>query len=207
VNHKPGHLTGTRLGHSPPNSHRFAPRTDFPSPERAVGGLDTFDDRPRSYGRSIWPGTGRDIQFARPRADAFATGLVGRQDAEDVFSQAMTKALGAPKFPTVDNPRAYLYRAVFNEANTWRRRLTMRRSAEAKTYVDKAVETPIPRPEVMAAVLSLSTRQRAAVILTYWIDLDIAGVAERLGSSEGAVRRHLARARARLRRILDDRSD
>lgn len=41
------------------------------------------------------------------------------------------------------------------------------------------------------------------VLLTYWADLDPGTVAERLGISEGSVRRHLARARARLREVLD----
>jgi DNA-directed RNA polymerase specialized sigma24 family protein len=65
-------------------------------------------------------------------------------------------------------------------------------------------EDTLPRLDVIEAVLKLSTRQRAAVLLTYWADLSPAGVADRLGTSEGSVRRHLARARAHLRRILDE---
>ena len=49
----------------------------------------------------------------------------------------------------------------------------------------------------------LSPRQQATVLLTYWDDLAPRDVAQRLGISEGSVRRHLARARARLRRVLD----
>jgi RNA polymerase sigma factor (sigma-70 family) len=56
---------------------------------------------------------------------------------------------------------------------------------------------------VREAVAGLSVRQRAVVVLTYWADLDPRAVAERLGISEGSVRRHLARARARLREVLD----
>jgi RNA polymerase sigma factor (sigma-70 family) len=52
-------------------------------------------------------------------------------------------------------------------------------------------------------VQRLSLRQRAVVFLTYWEDLGPASVAELLGISEGAVRRHLARARARLKEVLD----
>jgi RNA polymerase sigma factor (sigma-70 family) len=139
-----------------------------------------------------------------PELMRFATGLVGRQDAEDVFSQALTKALAAPRFSSVANPRAYLYRAVFNEANTWRRRLSMRGSVEARAALAGYHEDTLPRLDVIEAVLELSTRQRAAVLLTYWADLSPAGVADRLGTSEGSVRRHLARARAHLRRILDE---
>jgi len=42
------------------------------------------------------------------------------------------------------------------------------------------------------------------VVLTYWDDLASAAIAERLGISDGSVRRHLARARKRLRMALDE---
>jgi RNA polymerase sigma factor (sigma-70 family) len=57
---------------------------------------------------------------------------------------------------------------------------------------------------VLDAIGRLSVRQRAVVYLTYWDDLDPAATAELLGISEGSVRRHLARARANLRRTLRD---
>jgi RNA polymerase sigma factor (sigma-70 family) len=62
---------------------------------------------------------------------------------------------------------------------------------------------PTLRPEIRRAVAALSARQRAVIVLTYWADLDPRHVAERLGISEGSVRRHLARARAHLRKVLD----
>ena len=42
------------------------------------------------------------------------------------------------------------------------------------------------------------------IVLTYWNDLGPASVAGLLGISEGAVRRHLARARALLKEYLDE---
>ena len=48
----------------------------------------------------------------------------------------------------------------------------------------------------------LSPQQRAVVVLTYWQDLTPSAVAELLDVSEGAVRKHLARARKHLRRVL-----
>jgi RNA polymerase sigma factor (sigma-70 family) len=56
--------------------------------------------------------------------------------------------------------------------------------------------------DVLAAVDKLSVQQRASVVLTYWEDLTPAEVAARLGISEGSVKRHLARARARLKELL-----
>jgi RNA polymerase sigma factor (sigma-70 family) len=133
----------------------------------------------------------------------FATALVGRDDAPDVLSSAVVRSLSAPSWPSVTNRRAYLYRAVFNEAKTWQRRSAQRRDREARATPISYWELPTFRPDVRKAVERLSVRQRAVIVLTYWDDLDPKTVAERLGISEGAVRRHLARARARLREVLD----
>jgi RNA polymerase sigma-70 factor (ECF subfamily) len=141
-----------------------------------------------------------------PELLRFATGLVGRVDAADVFSTAVANALAAPGWPEVTNRRAYLYRAVFHEAQRWSKRSRRRPLLEARAEGLRNAqqwELPTFRPDVHAAVAALSVRQRAAVVLTYWADLDPPAVAERLGISEGSVRRHLARARARLREVLD----
>ena len=143
-------------------------------------------------------------QDLAPGLIAFASGLVGRQDAPDVFSSALVKALAAPGWASLDSPREYLYRAVANEATTWNRRTAQRRDRESRVPQTPVWELPAFRPEVRAAVERLSMRQRAVILLTYWADLDPSAAAEHLGISEGAVRRHLARARARLREVLDD---
>jgi DNA-directed RNA polymerase specialized sigma24 family protein len=46
-------------------------------------------------------------------------------------------------------------------------------------------------------------QQRAVVLLTYWADFDARSISVLLGISDGSVHRHLARARARLREVLD----
>ena len=57
-------------------------------------------------------------------------------------------------------------------------------------------------PAVRQQVGRLSVMQRAVVYLTYWEDLTPAAVAARLDVSEGTVKRHLARARSKLRKVL-----
>ena len=138
-----------------------------------------------------------------PELTRFATTLVGRVDAPDVVSGAVVKALASPSWRAVVNHRAFLYRAVLNEATTLRRRAAMRRAREARVVARDRWELPTLRPDVQAAVTGLSVRQRAVIVLTYWDDLDPASIADRLGLSEGTVRRHLARARAKLREVLD----
>jgi RNA polymerase sigma factor (sigma-70 family) len=155
--------------------------------------------------------------FYRAHADRltkFATSLVGTSDAGDVVANAMAKTLGARSWSSIDNPRAYLYRAVFREAMSWRRaaaRRAVRHRADAERLaaVERAVSDDVVPSGVAAAVAQLSDRQRAVVVLTYWDDRSIAEVAEVLGTSQGSVKKHLARARAALRELLpsDDREE
>ncbi len=49
---------------------------------------------------------------------------------------------------------------------------------------------------------ALSVQQRAAIHLAYWEDLPAAEIAQILGVGEGTVRRHLARGRAKLRKVI-----
>ena len=134
----------------------------------------------------------------------FATVLVGPDGAADVVSASVITAFEAPAWANVRNPRAYLYRAVLNES-----RMTVRRDARRVRHEQRAAPrdladaSPTPRPDVFAAVAALSPRQRAVVYMTYWEDLDPGSAAALIGISEGAVRRHLARARKTLRGVLD----
>ncbi len=52
----------------------------------------------------------------------FATFLAGPSDAPDLLSEAMLKVLASKAWPTVGNHRAYLHRAVLNEARMLARR-------------------------------------------------------------------------------------
>jgi RNA polymerase sigma factor (sigma-70 family) len=138
-----------------------------------------------------------------PELIRFASSLVGPGDAADVLSAAVVRTLSSPRWPDVVNRRAYLYQAVFSEACTWRRRGAQRPGREASLALPERCELPGLRPDVAEAVARLSVRQRAVVVLTYWADLDPAAVALMLDISQGSVRRHLARARAHLRKVLD----
>ena len=134
----------------------------------------------------------------------FATSLVGPSDAPDVLSVAVIRALASSQWAGVSNPRAYLYRSVLNAARSRRRAELQRRAREARYGASSAWEPAEVSQEVLDAIGRLSVRQRAVVYLTYWDDLDPAAAAALLGISEGSVRRHLARARATLRRTLRD---
>lgn len=138
-----------------------------------------------------------------PELVRFAAMLVG-DDAEDVVASAFARCMSADGWSAVGNHRAYLFRAVTNEARTLQRSAVRRRTREQRVPVDGVVEVGVPRPDVWEAVDALSIRQRAVVYLTYWHDMSDMMVAEHLGIGPGTVRRHLARARDRLRKVLHD---
>ena len=151
-----------------------------------------------------------DAEVYEKHADAlvrFATGLVGPSDAADVVASAVVRVMASAGWPEVQDRRAYLYRAVCNEAASHHRTTMRRRAREARAALlggDLVTEPALPRPEVLELVGRLSVRQRAVVVLTYWDDLRAADVARLLGISEGAVKRHLNRAHHKLRELMTD---
>jgi RNA polymerase sigma factor (sigma-70 family) len=134
----------------------------------------------------------------------YAGMLVGHQDAADIVATVFLTAMTARSWANVENPRAYLYRAVFHAAIRWRRRGLLRLVAEDRANRSSPQFELDERPEVLEALGRLSVQQRAVVFLTYWEDLTPRSCAELLDVSEGTVKRYLARARNRLREVLDE---
>ena len=133
----------------------------------------------------------------------FATGLVGPSDGPDLVGTAMVNVVGMNSWESVENPRAYLYRTVLNEAKRTHRKTMRRRVSEMQAASRPgASDPPDVRPEVLDAVAALSFRQRAVVFLAYWEDMRPAEIARRLQIGESTVHRHLSRAESRMRRML-----
>jgi RNA polymerase sigma-70 factor (ECF subfamily) len=146
-----------------------------------------------------------DAEVYRKHADdlvRFATGLVGPNDASDIVSEAFLSCLNSAGWPTVIDKRSYLYRSVYNKAAELHRSSRRRRSRETRAAPPERLDGPDLRPEVLAAVFMLSVRQRAAIVLTYWEDLTPSSIAALMDISEGSVKRHLTRGRARLKEAL-----
>lgn len=134
----------------------------------------------------------------------FATGIVGPNDAQDVVAGAFLRCVTSRSWRKVEDHRRYLYKCVLNEARSNHRSVVRRVRRETRVAQPEGVHGATPRPEVLEAVKLLSLRQRAVVFLTFWSDLGPRAVGDLLRISEGAVRRHLARARAKLRKVLDE---
>lgn len=140
----------------------------------------------------------------RAELGRFAAWVAGPDDAADVVSEAMLSLLKGGQLVDADYPYALMQRAVVAKTRSMQRSMFRRRARERKFADRLVVEQPEVRPDVVDAVVRLSPRQRACIYLTYWEDLTPAMVADRLGIEEGTVKQYLARARAKLREVLNE---
>ena len=107
-----------------------------------------------------------------------------------------------------DEALAYLRRSVVNRSRSAPRNgaVTEPNPSPPGPAVPGAGLGVLPSPEqatVVGAVRSLPARQREALVLRYYDDLPEAQVAAAMGVSQGAVRRHLARATAALQMVVE----
>jgi RNA polymerase sigma factor (sigma-70 family) len=129
-----------------------------------------------------------------------------RAEAEDLAQEAMARAY--ERWSGIRDPTRYVYRTAFNLHRTLRRRLAVavRKRAELLPAADHpdAVER---RLDALAALASLPTTQRAAVVLVDWAGMTAKEAARVLGIQPVSVRGRLHRARAALRQRIGDADD
>lgn len=133
----------------------------------------------------------------------FASVLVGRDEAPDVLSTVMVRILSRRRLCDLDDPAAYLYRSVLNEARSVLRKRGRFTALDGRVARSSAA-APEPRWEVVEAVAGLPPRQRAAVYFVYWMDYSTDQTARLMGIGRGTVHRYLHLARERLRSVLDE---
>ncbi len=135
-------------------------------------------------------------------------------DAEDVVQEAFVKAYRALGSFRAGAPfRPWLLRIVANEARNLHRGSRRRRSLElrlAEPDVDpvepeRAAVAADARARLLAAVNTMSHRDRQVLTCRYFLDLTEAETAQVLDWPRGSVKSRLSRAIAKLRRALPDR--
>ncbi|MCP4308741.1 MAG: RNA polymerase sigma factor [bacterium] len=130
----------------------------------------------------------------------YAASLVGPDGADDTVSTVVLRTLSRRSLGDLDDPKAYLFRAVLNEARTVAKvRGRPVRYPRVPDYGSGDL-----RPEVLEAVSRLPLRQRAATFLVYWADYSIGETAHAMGSRPGTIKRYLHRARKTLEGVLDE---
>ncbi|MCU1401387.1 MAG: polymerase, sigma-24 subunit, subfamily [Acidimicrobiales bacterium] len=127
--------------------------------------------------------------------------------AQDVTQIALAKVARRWSHVTANGPALpYVRAAVVRTAISWRRRkwhgetphdvLPNRPGADLTSAVDN-------RDRLRRALAGLPRRQRAAVVLRHYLDLDEASTAAALGCSVGTVKSQTAKGLARLRETID----
>ena len=128
--------------------------------------------------------------------------------AEDVVQDSFI-AMGRAWWRLRDTARAlpYLRRSVINRSRSvLRHRVVADRQFPALGSTGASAEDSalavVQRSSVLAALSTLSFRQREVMVLRYYADLSEAQIAAALGISRGAVKSHIARAKDSLRTVL-----
>ncbi|MGH9223773.1 MAG: SigE family RNA polymerase sigma factor [Acidimicrobiales bacterium] len=120
--------------------------------------------------------------------------------AEDLVHDAFMRL--QPRWGRVEQPLAYLRRAVVNACNSWHRRQRVERA-----HLDGAPPGPPPvfeePDEMWDALGGLAPRRRAVLVLRFYADLSEAATARALGCRPGTVKSLTSRALADLRRVLE----
>ncbi|MFC6063199.1 RNA polymerase sigma factor [Streptomyces ochraceiscleroticus] len=130
-------------------------------------------------------------------------------DAEDVVSEAFYQLHRRwPKLKTPDAAAGYLRSIVCNLT-----RMRIRHLRVARRHAYREVDEHVLSAEhqvllqddhraLLAALQTLSARQRQALVLKYWLDLKESEISETMGISTGAVKSHTARAMTKLKYAL-----
>lgn len=166
---------------------------------------------------SAWSNTLDTLMRDRaPALFGYAYVLTGNPDeAEDLLQEALVRTFRSNRrIGDINAAHTYVKRAISTAFIDRHRRATARPAraggddgdyslAHASARADHAgaVATTL---DLHSAILTLSARQRACVVLHYLDDLPVAGVASELGLAVGTVKRYLSDAVARLREICTD---
>jgi RNA polymerase sigma-70 factor (sigma-E family) len=133
--------------------------------------------------------------------------MVGdHQLAQDLLQEALVKTLIAwPRLRDRANVEAYTRRVVVTTSISWRRRRSFHEMPSdrlpEKSGAD-AAEAVLTHDALMAALLTVPPRQRAAIVLRYYHDLTEAETADLMDCSVGAVKSQVAAGLKRLREAL-----
>jgi len=149
------------------------------------------------------------IEQMRPRLHRYCARMVGSAfEGEDVVQEALMHALQAwPAADDIRQPQAWLMRIAHNAALDALRRRKHRGSPEPDASVEELpdeaarADTRVAAAASLAHFMSVSTIERAAVILVDVIGYSLAETSKLLDISLAAVKSALHRGRTRLRAV------
>jgi RNA polymerase sigma-70 factor (sigma-E family) len=193
------------------------PADDRPYRDNDRGANDRGADWSGADDRGVgWGGddavTGLFVTHYRPLVRLAALLLHDDAAAEEVTQDAFVALHGAwGRLRDADRAVAYLRQSVVNRCRSALRHRGvvdrfLRRQPPPPTVpsAESGVIAAESSAEVLAALATLPARQREALVLRYWADLNEAQVADAMGISAGAVKSHTSRGMAALRRQLGE---
>lgn len=134
-----------------------------------------------------------------------------RHQADELTQESFAKVWARwGSVASMDNPAGYLFRVALNthfKGTRRARQLARRHLIDRSTQVEDPISEVNSRDVIDRAILLLTPRQRAALVATYYLDLDSAEAGRALGIRPGTVRRLVSQARANLRETLDEGGD
>ena len=157
-------------------------------------------------GVTVTDGSARDftdwVEPHLPAMTRFAGRLLPGPDRDDLVQDALVRAWR--RWATYDEgrgaPLPWLLAIVADQGR--RGRLRSRPAALAWSEHGGAVELTPADVDLERALGALTRRQRTAVDLYYFVDLDVATIAAVMGCAPGTVKATLSQARARLRELV-----
>ena len=127
-------------------------------------------------------------------------------EADELTQEAMVRVYERwDRVRQMDSPQGYLFRTAMNL-----HRSRLRGLASRARHILQPIPSPDPAEVVQSrdilsrALASLPTGQREAVVLVEWLGMDQEEAAAALRIKPGSVRARLSRARADLRRMLEE---
>ena len=130
--------------------------------------------------------------------------MVGdHQLAQDLLQESLVKTYVAwPRLRDVGNAEAYARRVIVTTSTSWRRRRSFHERPTAalpEDVVADVADVIATDADLWTQLHALPSRQRAAVVLRYRLDLSEAQTSELMGCTAGSVKRHASRGLAKLR--------
>ena len=141
------------------------------------------------------------LHTAYPRLVAAVALVCGsRPAAEDAVQEALLRAWQRSESgQEIESLNAWVTTVALNQARSGLRRVMAERRARTKMRAQLAGQPPTgDRIDIERALSTLPRRQREAVVLRYYLQLDTREVAAALRVNEGTVKSTLFRARAAL---------
>jgi RNA polymerase sigma factor (sigma-70 family) len=160
--------------------------------------------RPRRSDSVTLPPFQRMLEEHRDEVHRFVRAAAGPNEADDCFQETFLAALRAyPRLRPGSNVRGWLLTIAHRKAIDAHRGRGRRAVPVADVALGGAEDPALRRgeePELWARVRALPTKQRAAVVCRFVVDLSHAEAAEVIGCSEEAARRSLHEALSKLRK-------